>query len=202
MTNPSESPLDRLWREYSSVFEEFDDLTLGRWLCQTLGQLDGRVWRMSHPLVGAYRLAAQVAHNRQIWLKRLATPPLAYSEAPCCRSPLLPVFTRDILETGLSCPHCSGTAVSVEDLPADLQPALKKWAEDYQPVHDVAHWDDRKKKTAPSYEVAFENAAEEAEKLLAVAGSDLVPQLSEFYPAIIWEDHDECLEVRPEDIEA
>ena len=28
-----------------------------RWLSQTLGQLAGKVWRLSHPLLGAYRLA-------------------------------------------------------------------------------------------------------------------------------------------------
>jgi hypothetical protein len=31
-------------------------------------------------------------------------------------------------------------------------------------------------------------------------GSKLVPQLMEHYPAVIWEDQDECLDVRPEDI--
>ena len=78
----SESPFDRLWREYSAVFRDFDDLTLARWLAQTLGQLQGRAWRLSHPLLGAYRLAAQLAHDRQIWHKRLATTPHSYSEAP------------------------------------------------------------------------------------------------------------------------
>src|SRR5689334_24351914 len=121
MTTPPESPLDRLWQEYSVVFREFDDLTLARWLSQTLGQLQGHPWRMSHPLVGAYRVAAQVAHDRQIWLKRLATMPMDYSEASCCRAPLIPVFTRDLLETGLGCPHCNGTAVAFDDCPRELQ---------------------------------------------------------------------------------
>src|SRR5919205_364008 len=103
--NP-ESPLDLLWKEYSLVFREFDDLTLARWLAQTLGQLEGKAWRLSHPLLGAYRLAAQNAHDRQIWFKRLATIPPAYLEAPCCRAPLLPLFTRDVLESGLICQHC------------------------------------------------------------------------------------------------
>ena len=31
-------------------------------------------------------------------------------------------------------------------------------------------------------------------------GSQIAPGLLEFYPAIIWEDQDECLEVRPEDV--
>ena len=72
--NP-DSRLDQLWKEYSLVFQDFDDLTLARWLAQTLGQIEGRVWRASHPLLGAYRLAAQLAHERQVWLKRLAMPP-------------------------------------------------------------------------------------------------------------------------------
>ena len=46
----SESSTDRLWREYSRAFEDFDDLMLARWLAQTLGQLQGRAWRFSHPL--------------------------------------------------------------------------------------------------------------------------------------------------------
>ena len=101
MANDQDSPLDRLWQEYGEVFREFDDLTLARWMAQTLGQLQGRVWRQSHPLLGAYRLAAQLAHDRQIWLKRLVSAPHAYVESPCCRAPLLPLFTRDVVESGL-----------------------------------------------------------------------------------------------------
>ena len=60
--NP-ESPLDLLWKEYAAAFRDFDDLTLARWLAQTLGQLEGKSWRLSHPLLGAYRLAAQCGHD-------------------------------------------------------------------------------------------------------------------------------------------
>ena len=88
MAFESESPLDSLWKEYGRAFQDWDDLTLARWLAQTLGELEGRAWRLSHPLVGAYRLAAQIAHDRQIWFKRLATPPAAYAESPCCRAPM------------------------------------------------------------------------------------------------------------------
>src|SRR5438045_8492064 len=95
-----ESPLDRLWQEYSRVFSDFDDLTLARWLAQTLGQLEGKAWRLSHPLVGAYRLAAQLGHDRQIWVKRLAPPPAAYSEPPCCRAPFRPLLTLDLRACG------------------------------------------------------------------------------------------------------
>ena len=191
---------DQLWTEYSAVFEEFDDLTLARWLSQTLGQLRGRVWRFSHPLLGAYRLGAEVGHRRQIWLKRLATLPASFAEATCCRAPVLPLFSRDILENGLVCQHCSETLVSFDDLPAALQGPVKRWADDYATVHLVAHWDDRQRKGVPDYDEAYDDAASEAERLLAVAATKLLPQFLEHYPAIVWEDQDDCLEVRPEDV--
>jgi hypothetical protein len=200
MADTSDSPLERLWSEYSEVFRRFDDLTLARWMSQTLGQLEGQVWRFSHPLLGAYRLAAQVAHERQVWLKRLANPPAAFGEAPCCRAPLLPLFTRDILESGLVCQHCASTAVAFEELPETLRESVKGWAAQYAPVHAVAHWEDRQRKSVGNYDRAFEQAADEAEKLLAQVGRDILPKFLDFYSAIVWEDQDECLEVRPEDL--
>ena len=119
MPTESDSPLDQLWNEYGLAFREFDDLTLARWLAQTLGQLSGKAWRWSHPLIGAYRLAAQIAHDRQIWFKRLATPPAAYLESACCRAPMLPLLTRDIRDTGLICQHCSDTLVAFDEIPEE-----------------------------------------------------------------------------------
>jgi hypothetical protein len=200
MANNPESSLDQLWKEYSRVFQEFDDLTLARWLAQTLGQLEGKTWRLSHPLLGAYRLAAQLGHERQIWFKRLATPPHAYSESPCCRAPMLPLLTRDIRDTGLICQHCNDTLVPFDEIPEPIRAELDEWAGLYAPVHAVAHWDDRQRKRAGDYDRAFETGAKEAEALLHRAGSKLAPRLLEFYPAIVWEDQDECLEVRPEDV--
>lgn len=110
-------------------------------------------------------------------------------------------MTRDVLDSGLVCQHCTGTAVSFEDIPAPLQTEIKKWAEQYAPVHAVAHWEDRQRKTVSDYERTCENAAKKAEKILAIAGSELAPKFLEFYPTIVWEDQDECLDVRPEDIE-
>lgn len=202
MDNISDSPLDRLWREYGQVFRDCDDLTLARWMAQTLGQLEGRAWRLSHPLLGAYRLAAQLAHDRQVWLKRLVTIPRTYVDAECCRAPLLPLLTRDVLESGLVCQHCGSTAVPYDDIPADLRPRLRKWAEEYAPVHEVAHWDDRRRKGAGNYDRAYEDAAHTAERMLAVLGQSLAPQLLEQFPAVVWEDQDECLEVRPEDVQS
>jgi hypothetical protein len=191
---------DRLWKEYSEVFADFDDLTLARWLAQTLSQFKGRVLRFSHPLAGAYRLAAEQAHRRQIWLKRMVTPPAGFAEAACCRAPALPLFSRDVLDTGLLCQHCSETLVAPEDLPEDLQDAVRRWATEYAPVHAVAHWEEDQRKSEAAYDQACEEAAERAEQLLAEAGFELMPRFLEHYPAIIWEDHDECLEVRPDDI--
>jgi hypothetical protein len=198
-TNP-ESPLDLLWKEYGLVFRDFDDMMLARWLAQTLGQIEGKAWRLSHPLLGAYRLAAQLAHDRQIWLKRLATAPAAYTESPCCRAPSLPLLTRDVHDAGLICQHCSDTLVPFDEIPAALRVELEKWAELYAPVHAVAHWDDRQRKGAGNYDHAYEQAAKEAERLLGRVGGELAPKLLEFYPAVVWEDQDECLEVRPEDV--
>lgn len=200
MADMSESPLERLWSEYGAVFRDFDDLTLARWMSQTLGQFQGRVWRFSHPLLGAYRLAAQVAHERQVWLKRLAKAPADYLEASCCRAPLLPLFTRDIAESGLVCQHCAGTAVPFDEFPEELQALVKSWSDRYAPVHAVAHWDDRQRKSAGDYDRAFEQAASNAEQLLAQAGREILPKFLESYPAVVWEDQDECLEVRPEDL--
>ncbi len=200
MSFETDSPLDELWQEYAQAFKDFDDLTLARWLAQTLGQLNGKVWRYSHPLLGSYRLAAQHAHDRQIWLKRLATAPHEYAESPCCRAPLLPMLTRDVHENGLICIHCNGTAVALEDIPADARTPILRWAEKYAKVHAVAHWEDRQRKKVANYDDAFEQAAQDAEKLLSYAGRDLATKLIEFYPAVVWEDQDECLEVRPEDI--
>src|SRR6267142_4807100 len=121
MASIPESSLDSLWKEYGLAFRDFDDLTLGRWLAQTLGQLEGKVWRLSHPLVGAYRLAAQLGHERQIWHKRMATPPADYPEAPCCRAPLLPLLTRDVRDSGLVCQHCNETMVPFDEIPEALR---------------------------------------------------------------------------------
>jgi len=194
------SPLDQLWQEYAAIYRDWDDLTLARWLAQTLGQLEGRVWRHTHPLVGAYRLAATIAHDRQIWLKRLATPPAGYTESPCCRAPVLPLLTRDVRTEGLICEHCNEILLPFEEIPADLRARLGGWAEQYEPVHAVAHWDDRQRRNVASYDDAFEAAAKQAEQLLSFAGRELAPKLLESYPAVIWEDQDECLEVRPEDV--
>jgi hypothetical protein len=200
MAFESESPFDSLWQEYARVFQDWDDLTLARWLAQTLGQFSGRTWRASHPLVGAYLLAAKVAHDRQIWFKRLATPPAAYTESPCCRAPFLPLLTRDVRQSGLLCEHCNETLVPFEEIPGEVRAPLLTWALKYEPVHAVAHWDDRQRRRCGDYDEAVEGAAKQAEDLLQQVGRDIVPGLLDSYAAVIWEDQDECLDVRPEDV--
>src|SRR5438445_13236323 len=127
MPTNADSPLDLLWKEYGLVFRDFDDLTLARWMAQTLGQFEGKTWRLSHPLLGAYRLAAQMAHERQIWFKRLATPPAAYAESSCCRAPTLRLLTRDVREAGLICQHCNETLLALEAIPDNLRTSLGEW---------------------------------------------------------------------------
>ncbi len=196
----SDSPLDRLWKEYGNEFASVDDLTLARWMSQTLSQLQGRAWRLSHPLVGLYRLLAQLGHDRGIWLKRLASSPAGYTEAECCRSPLLPLFSRDVVESGLICQHCGETAVPFDELPPTLREPLRTWAADYGTTHDVAHWDEAQRRRCANYDEEFDRAAKKAEILLGIARATVVPGLLEHYPTLVWEDHDECLEVRPEDL--
>jgi hypothetical protein len=184
----SEPGLENLWKEYKAPFASMDDLTLARWLCQTLGQFEGR-------------LAADEARERQIWLKRLADPPSTFPLASCCRAPLLPYFSRDITNTGLICHHCSETAVPFSDVPADVQNSISNWAEEYSKIHAVAHWDEDDQDQVEDYEETLEQAAASAERLLRVAATRILPRLLEFYPVVIWQDQDECLEVQPEDIQ-
>ena len=50
------------------------------------------------------------------------------------------------------------------------------------------------------YEELFEEAATRAEQFLRRAALELLPPLLDYYPALVWEDQDECLEVQPNDI--
>jgi hypothetical protein len=189
-----------LWAEYKKPFTEFDDLTLARWLAQTLGQFEGRFWRMSHPLVGAYRIAAELAHERAIWHQRLATAPPAFPLSECCRTPLLPLFTRDVVNSGLICLHCGETAVEFGDLSDALRNTVEDWAEDYSLIHAVAHYDEGQMRSSGNYEEVFEKAAGQAEEALRKAALEILPQFLEYFPTLLWEDQDDCLEVEPRDI--
>lgn len=193
-------PMDKLWQEYKLPFSDFDDITLARWLAQTLGQFEGRIWRASHPLVSAYRLAADEGNHRQTWLKRLATVPASFPAAECCRAPLFPLFTRDVANSGLLCQHCGATAIDFEDIPKAFRDPIQAWADEYAEVHGVAHWEEDRQQANPNYQEIFEQAASKAEEFLRRAAVDLLPPLLDYYPALVWEDQDECLEVQPNDV--
>jgi len=113
---------------------------------------------------------------------------------------MLPLLTRDVRETGLICLHCNETLAPFDEIPAGLRGDIESWAAQYAPVHAVAHWDDAQRRRAGDYERAYERASEEAEALLRQAGESLAPRFLEYYAAVVWEDNDECLEVRPEDV--
>jgi hypothetical protein len=100
------------------------------------------------------------------------------------------------------CEHCGGTAVAFSELPDELRAPLKKWAKEYGTLHEIAHWSDEKKKATSDYQSRVEVAAKRAEQMLHSSATNFLPRLLEFYPTIIWEDQDECLDVRPEDIGA
>jgi len=130
----------------------------------------------------------------------LVNVPHGYPVAECCGAPLLPYLTRDVGDHGLCCIHCNETAVPLAQLPADAAERLAAWSRNYAPVHEVAHWDEKRTRQ-PDYERRLEEAAVRVEELLVQLAEEIVPSLIESLPAILWEDQDECLEVRPEDIE-
>ena len=65
MATNADAPLDQLWKEYILAFRDFDDLTLARWLAQTLGQLAGNAWRLSHPLLAEIFRGQKIRHFDQ-----------------------------------------------------------------------------------------------------------------------------------------
>ena len=143
---------------------------------------------------------AKAAHERQIWLKGMGIVPADYIAAECCRAPLFPVLSRDVAEIGLVCKHCSEACVQPEDLPVEMKSSLVQWAKQYEKVHAVAHWEEDGKRLPHDYEKQLEAAAIKAEKYLRENGDKLAQELLDYYPAVAWEDQDECLSVRPEDL--
>jgi hypothetical protein len=192
--------VEKLWAEYGSFFDSWDDHSLARWMAQTLSQLNGKIWRQSHPLLGTYRLAAVQAHKRGLRLYRLASIPQEYTPSECCGAPLIPLVTRDVMEDGLMCLHCSARALAPEDLPADLQISFQDWTRQYVPAHAVAHWPEEQKQRCGDYDKAFNEAAAMAETLLVELATEILPIFLNHYPSVIWEDHDGCLDVQPDDL--
>ena len=85
--------------------------------------------------------------------------------------------------------------------PGEIGREFNTWSTCYDKAHSIAHLEEDGEKLPPDYDKLFELAAQSAEKLLAQAGTQLAPALLENYPAVAWEDQDECLEVRPEDVD-
>ena len=193
-------PFNLLLDEYAQTFRAWDDERLLRWLVQTLGQLYGEIWRLSHPLVMACRLAGGVAYERQLWLRGHVLWPEDYPRSTCCQAPLTPLFTRDILHSGLLCLHCNQTAVPFEQLPRRIQAEIRQWARAYQEIHAVAHWPEEQRRQVDDYEEVYEQAASEAEEMLRAVRLQILPRLARRFPILIWEDSDECLDVWPEDV--
>ena len=111
-------------------------------------------------------------------------------------------FTRDVLGERVDLPALRGHRPGLGGPPGrPAGPPPRSWAERYSPLHAVAHWSDAERKRAGNYDGKFEEAAVAIEGLLAEAGKVLAPLYLEHYPALVWEDQDECLEVRPEDVE-
>jgi hypothetical protein len=194
-----ENPTERLWESYRVWLNDYDDMTLARMTAQTLGQLKGRVWRLSHPLIGLFRLAARTAHKRGLDIFRLAQL-TEYTSAPCCGGPLLPLITRDIVEHGVFCEYCGEIVMPLDDLPVPSNITLKTWAEAYQQSHSIAHWDEPKIRKHPDFEQLFQSSADACDRLLVELAKNLLPPLLDHFPAVVWQDHDECLDVWPDDL--
>ena len=146
-------------------------------------------WASSKAVPGGCRIRSSA---RIGWLPRSPTTarsgssgsprrPRVTRNRPCCRAPLLPLLTRDVRAEGLICQHCNEILVPFDELPAELRElAVSAWAQQYEPIHAVAHWDDRQRRRVSNYDEAFENAAKQAEQLLGVAGREVGAQAVEF----------------------
>lgn len=189
-----------LWQEHTRALKSWDDLSLARWLSQTLGQLHERCWRASHPLVVAYRLGATVAHQRDLWNRRSLSFNHNYQAASCCGAPSIPFISFEVCTHGVYCSCCGEVLARLEDLAPALAAKFRDWGRAYDPIHQVAHWTDPERKQCGDYDKALDLSCERAAPLLARMGYQLAPSFLPIYSAVFWEDADNCLDVIPEDI--
>jgi hypothetical protein len=189
-----------LWQEHARTLRSWDDLSLARWLNQTLGQLYEHCWRASHPLVVAYRLGATVANQRDLWNRRTFSLNTNYPSASCCGAPTIPFISFEVCSHGLYCSCCGDILLTVEDLSPSLAVSFRKWGSSYERLHQVAHWTDEERRRCGDYDKALDQAADQASPLLARLGYQLSPKALSIYPAIFWEDADNCLDIIPEDV--
>lgn len=201
MQEEDREALERLWEEYRLFFDGFDDPTLARFVAQLLGQMNGGIWRASHPLAGVLRLGAHTCHQRGLRIGRHARVPEGYGEAMCCGAPAMPLLTREVRERGFICPFCDGTVLGLDDVPEAARMVVRGWAQQYEELHEVAHWDERRREASGNYEEVFNRAAQRGAEMWVDLVEHILPTLvPEVFPAVIWEDHDECLDIRPEDL--
>ena len=74
-----------------------------------------------------------------------------------------------------------------------------EWAEDYSSIHGVAHWDETRRTITRITNKLLRMPLSKANNCSPTKVSNWRPAGGVF-PAVIWEDQDECLQVRPEDI--
>ena len=89
--------------------------------------------------------------------------------------------------------HCGQQMVALDKIKnQQLVEKLSQGAESSAPIHAVAYWGEWRRKSQDQYEHVFDEATQKSEA-----------QLSYFddFPLVIWDDQDECLQVRPEDIQ-
>ncbi len=189
-----------LWQEHMRALKSWDDLSLARWLSQTLGQLHERCWRASHPLVVAYRLGATVAQQRDLWNRRTFSFNNHYQSTSCCGAPTIPFISFEVCTHGIYCSCCGEVLSTLEDMTEDIAPALRQWGKDYDAIHQVAHWNDNERKQCGDYDRALDKACERAIPMLSRLGYEIAPKVLRIFPAVFWEDADNCLDVIPEDI--
>ena len=189
-----------LWHEHMRALKSWDDLSLARWLNQTLGQLFERSWRASHPLVLAYRLGAAVAHQRDLWNRRILSIDAHYQPTDCCRAPSIPFVTFEACTHGIYCSCCGEVLLMIEELEASLASSFKHWSSHYEAVHSVAHWSEEERKRYGDYDEALDRASARAVPLLSRFGYQLVPRFLQTFPTVFWEDSDHCLDILPEEI--
>ena len=104
-----------------------------------------------------------------------------------------PSSTFTLCPTGLWS-HAAGVSHEVDStevLWQDYSPLFQGF-DDFVLVRWMARWGEWRRKSQDQYEHVFEQAAQKSEA-----------QLSYFdnFPLVIWDDQDECLQVRPEDIQ-
>ncbi|MDD2708983.1 MAG: hypothetical protein PHV34_13435 [Verrucomicrobiae bacterium] len=189
-----------LWQEHAKALRTWDDLSLMQWTNQVLCQLHERSWRASHPFVMSYRLALTVIQQRDLWSRRLVSMSSHYQPAECCGAPSIPLVSHDICKYGLYCSNCGTELAELAGFPPGIVKTFNAWGAAYETYHQVAHWPDDKRRKKDDYEAAMETAREKALPLLSQLGFSLAPRFLEFYPAVFWEDGDDCLDIIPEDL--